>query len=107
MGELTFAFETDRLRVFEAHVTPWVERGSSTVYLAFLKCPGAIQTVAQAIVTDDREKSVSLMPLYCQLVEVSVMFRGKGYGQELFLAIEGRLGSPMAAAAALQTGKSS
>jgi hypothetical protein len=103
---MDFAFDTRRLRVFEATVTPWPNRPSSILYVAFLREAGPAQSVGHAIVTDQRMKMpVPLMPLYCELVEVSVMSRGNGYGQELFLGIEERLGARMAAVATTPDGK--
>lgn len=106
MGETTFAFETKRLRVFEAAVRPWPDRPASTVYLAFHKEPGAAQTVAQAIVTDRRSESPPPpLPLYCELLEVSAMFRGAGFGRELFLELEARLGGRLKATASTPEGE--
>src|SRR5258708_939069 len=106
MGEMTFAFETDRLRVFHATVTPWDSSPPSIIYAAFLKSGGAAQTVTHAVVTDQRGKgSQVLFPLYCELVETAAMFRRQGYGMELFLAIEDKLGSKMEAIAANEQGR--
>src|SRR4051794_20759112 len=106
MGQLTFAFPTQRLRVFEATVTPWPHGGTHTVYLAFLSSGGAPQTVAQAIVSDWRGAATPMLcPVYCELVEVSSMFRGNRYGEELFLGIEKHLGVKMAATAVTADGR--
>lgn len=105
MGQMDFAFDTLRLRVFEASVTPWSDRPSSTLYLAFLKEAGPSQSVGHAIVTDQRTRAMfPSLQWYCEVIEVSIMFRGNGYGQELFLGIEGRLGAKMAAIAVTPEG---
>jgi hypothetical protein len=65
MGEMTLAFETDRLPVFQASVQPGDCSPPSIIYVAFLKSGGAAQTVAHAVVTDQRGKGTSaLFPLF-------------------------------------------
>jgi hypothetical protein len=106
MGDMTFVFETERLRVFAASVTPWEGSEPSSVYLAFLRSGGAPQTIAHAVVSDHRGRpTTALFPLYCNLLEVSAMFRRQKYGKELFLAIEQHLGAQMIAIPATDEGK--
>jgi len=106
MSEMTFAFPTARLRVFEASVTPWLNGGLHTVYLAFLSSQGAPQTVAQAVVSDWRGTTGPVLcAVYCELVEVSSMFRGSGYGEELFRGIEKHLQTELAATAVTADGR--
>lgn len=103
---MTFAFESDRLRVLTAAFRPWPNKSDSTVFLAFQKTPGAVQTVVQLILTDSR---LSAQPpwdiVYCELVEVSALFRGAGYGGELFRAVEQFLGCEMVSTAVTPDGE--
>jgi hypothetical protein len=105
MGELTFSFETKRLRVFEAKVTPWPEQQARLIYVAFLQSGGAAQTVAHAVVADRRHDPDFPFPLYCELIERSSLFCGERYGQELFLEIEKHLGDTLEADATTEDGK--
>lgn len=103
---MQFSFESNRLRVFSSAVSPWPDRPESKVYLAFYKTPGAAQTVAHAIVTDmPGLADFCSVTYYCEIIEVSDMFRGQGYGRELFLAIEESLGAQMAAVAVTEQGR--
>ncbi len=105
MGEMSFAFETQRMRVFEATVTPW-PGSEQIIFVAFFRNRTAPQTVAHAVVTDERGKTPSgLFPLYCELLEVSSFFRRKGYGTELLLKLEEHLGDAIASTGVTREGE--
>lgn len=106
MNEMLLAFTTERLRVFAARVTPWLGSAQRVVYLAFFQTPGAAQTVGHAIVSDQRGVSPPVpLPLYCELLEVSAMFRRQRYGTELFQGIEKHIEGKLEGHAATTEGK--
>ena len=84
---------------------PWPDHSSSTLYLAFLKEAGAMQSVGHAIVTDWRMIAPHpSLQWICEIIERSVMFKGNGYGEELVLGYRRSAWGRMAATAVTPEG---
>lgn len=94
MGGISLVFETARLRVFGSIVKPWESRAGFQLYVAFLKEMGTSQTVAHALVTDERENKndSSAAKARLEYLEVSDAFRRQKYGTEVIQGIETHLG---------------
>ncbi len=104
MLDLTPAFTTERMRIFEMRLEPGPETGLRLVYLAFRLSDGAPGVLANAVIWDQRGQPSARTPWYCDWLEVCSAFRRKGYARELFLALEGRLGGRLDAQAASRDG---
>jgi hypothetical protein len=104
MLDLTPAFTTSRMRVFEMRLEPGPETGLRLVYLAFRLSDGAPGALANAVILDQRGQLSARPPLYCDWLEVCSAFRLQGYAKELFLALEGHLDGRLEAQAASPDG---
>jgi hypothetical protein len=105
MSQMTAAFNTARLRVFEASVTPWEQTGPRLMFTAFFRDAGPMQTVAHALVWDLRTYPHPPFRLFCDLMEVSSFFRRIGIAKELYQGIETHLEARMEGVAVTPEGE--
>jgi len=95
MSQMTVAFTTPRLQVFETTVAPYGDSRLQNVYIAYQLTLSTPQPVAYATVADDRNTPGAIFPVYCQWMQVAPPFLRQGYAKELFVAIRNRLGGTM------------